>query len=332
MVSEPILLKNGKVNDYIYHIDLKEFGKERILSSYVAEFDDESIIMDCGSSLEVNRLLRYLKRQDIPLDTVKYLIPTHHHFDHNGGMWKLYERIKKYNPEAKILTNTHTQDLLNNYETHLTRAKRTFGNFIGEMHPIEEKAFELINPSENFGNSLDQVEIIDTFEKNGEEISLKILKTPGHTPDHQTPLFINKNNEIEFIFLGEAVGTIYHSEELVTMPTSMPVYFNYNDYMNSLSQIESLKAEQAGFCHFGVVNGKKNVAQIINDNKNLMELFKNKIIEFYNEKPETRYVYNKIMPYLTPRTDLVEEDHPIMKNIVLGIVYGMLMDLGFRND
>ncbi|MBD3256345.1 MAG: MBL fold metallo-hydrolase [Candidatus Lokiarchaeota archaeon] len=325
-----ITLKSCKFNDYIHHVDLKEFGTNRILSAFIAEFDDQTLFLDCGSSIEEKRLIRYSKKHNIPLSSVNYLVTSHHHFDHTGGMWKLYDRIKRINPDVKIITNRQTKNLLNDYEFHLNRAKRTFGNFIGEMKPIEEKAFELVEPEDNFHKNVKSIGILKEFRLRDEMIKFAILKTPGHTPDHQCPLFI-KNGKIDFIYLGEAIGTLYHSTELLTMPTSMPVFFNYDSYMDTLSKLKRLEPLNAGFCHFGIVSGKNNIKALITEHETFMKEFKERIIEAYEEKPETRYVFDKIMPFLTPRTDLVGKDHPIMQNIVLGVVYGMLMDLGYRN-
>jgi glyoxylase-like metal-dependent hydrolase (beta-lactamase superfamily II) len=326
-----IINSSGKVNNYIHHIDLKEFGKERILSCYVAEFDDCTLILDCGSSLEVNRLLRYLKNNDIALESVKYLVTTHHHFDHNGGAWKVYEKIKKFNPNFKIISNPQTKYLLNNYETHLNRAKRTFGDFIGDMKDIENEAYLIVEPENEFKKEELRRYTVDSFSLNGKMIDLALLKTSGHTPDHQCPFFI-VDGEVDFLFLGEAAGTIYHSEKFLTMPTSMPVYFEFGPYMESLHNLKQLNAKIAGFCHFGVICGQDNVEYILDENEQFMKEFRSKIIEYYETRPETRYVFEKMMPHLTPRTDLVGKDHPIMKNIVLGIVYGMMMDLGYRNE
>lgn len=331
MLDNSIITESGKINDYLYHVDLKEFGVPRVLSSFIAEFQDGIIFLDCGTSLEIEKLLKFARKNNIDLHNVKYLIPTHHHFDHAGGMWKLYKRIKEYSPDVKILTNKKTMKLLNDYEFHLNRAKRTFGKFIGEMEEIEENAFELIEPVEKVEALNSSKSSIMTFHINDSEITLKIIKSPGHTPDHQCPIFM-KNGEIDFIFFGEAVGTIYHSSELVTMPTSMPVFYNHKTYTKTLQKFKKINANMAGFCHFGVVRGKENVDYILEEHKKFIDSFREKIIEYYQEKPKTRYVVRQIMPYLSKRTDLVGEEHPVMKNIVLGVVYGMMMDLGYRKD
>ncbi|MFX0070517.1 MAG: MBL fold metallo-hydrolase [Candidatus Hermodarchaeota archaeon] len=333
MVQEVIITESRKINNYLYHIDLKEFGTRKILSSYIAEFDDCTIFLDCGTSLEINKLLNFAKEHNISLNNAKYLIPTHHHFDHAGGMWKLYEIVKKYNSKIKILTNEATRVLLNKYESHLNRAKRTFGQFIGEMKPIEDQAFNIIEPMHFSDGNIKNIEIIDEFKKNGSEIQLAVLKTPGHTHDHQCPVFI-KDGKIDFIYFGESVGTIYHSSKLITLPTSMPVYFNFMDYMKSLSNLIKIKPKSnyAGFGHFGVIKGNENINKILLEHKEFMELFRQEMINAYNEDPQTKHVVEKLTPILTPRTDLIKGGHPILSNIILGIVYGMMIDLGYRKD
>lgn len=63
-----------------------------------------------------------------------------------------------------------------------------------------------------------------------------------------------------------------------------------------------------------------------------MKQFRRLIIKFYEEKPDTKYIVNKILPVLTERTDLTVNHNPVFNNIALGIVYGMMMDLGYRKE
>ncbi|MFW9948772.1 MAG: hypothetical protein ACFFKA_01435, partial [Candidatus Thorarchaeota archaeon] len=263
--------------------------------------------------------------------TFKYLITTHHHFDHVGGAWQLYESLIEYNPDIKILTNQKTKELLNNFKEHLARGKRTYGDLTGEMKPIPDKAFKIIDPSKKFNNNFFKDDIIENFILNEQEVHLKIMATPGHTPDHQSPLFVI-NNAIDFMHFGESVGTIYHSTKLVTMPTSMPIYYNHQQYMETLSNLKKLNPCRAGFGHFGLISGEENVRALLLEHEEFMNFYRNKIIELYNEKPTTSYVLEKIRPFFAPRTDLNTKDSPIFEGIALAIVYGMLMDLGYRKE
>ncbi|MFW9988942.1 MAG: hypothetical protein ACFFC3_09825, partial [Candidatus Odinarchaeota archaeon] len=128
-----------------------------------------------------------------------------------------------------------------------------------------------------------------------------------------------------------AAGTLYHSSKLLTMPTSMPVYYNHENYMNTLENLIKLNPLMAGFGHFGIVNGQKNVREILLEHKRLMKKFKSLIVKYYNEKPETKYIVKKILPVFIPRTDLPYDSHPLFRNIALAVVYGMMLSLGLRS-
>ncbi|MFX1344032.1 MAG: MBL fold metallo-hydrolase [Promethearchaeota archaeon] len=329
MVRDLITLKSGKVNEYLHHIDAKAYGMNRRLSIFLAEFDEGSVLFDCGSSLDIKNILAYFKRNKIPLSSFKYLVTSHHHFDHIGGIWKLYKKLKDHNPDVKILTNHITKALLNDFELHLKRGARTYGDLTGVMKPIEESAFKIIEPSSKFDSDTDHLEFVSTFHINNSEVKLTIFKTPGHTPDHQCPAFI-KDGVLNFIHFGEAVGTIYHSSALVTMPTSMPIYYNNEKYMETLDKIKNLAPLKAGFGHFGIANGKENIRELILDNESFMKNFRKYIIKYYKEKPETEYIYNKVRPLFASRTDLSIDDIPVFNGIILAVVYGEMISLGYR--
>ena len=61
-----------------------------------------------------------------------------------------------------------------------------------------------------------------------------------------------------------------------------------------------------------------------------MSKFKSIILKSYEEKPQTKYILEKIMPILVPRSDLSVNNNPIFKSVGLGIVYGMMINLGLR--
>jgi len=326
MVQKVIITESGKINEYLHHADLKQFAARGLLSGYVAEFDEGSIVMDTGSSHDVKHTLRYLKNNKISLSSVKYLITSHHHFDHNGGMWKLYEEVKKHNSEVKILTSKMTMNFLNNSEDHLKRAKRGFPPYmVGEMRKIDERGFKIIKTSDP-----NLIEIIETFHANDTEIKLAILKTPGHTPDHQSAVFI-KNGTIDFIFFGETVGTLYNSSKLITLPVSAPIHYSFEEDMKTTNNLKNLDIRRAGFSHFGIVNGKENVKKVLLDHELFMKEFRAKIIEYHDQKDETRYICEKITPFLLSRSDMFKDQHLVLDNMILQSVYGVMMDLGYRD-
>jgi hypothetical protein len=102
--------------------------------------------------------------------------------------------------------------------------------------------------------------------------------------------------------------------------------------MSTLQNLKKLFPSKSGFGHFGVVNGKQNFQTLLIEHESFMKEFREAVVKFYSEKPETRYVFEHIMPMLIPRTDLSFGNDSIFNGIGLGIVYGMMMDLGYRKD
>lgn len=322
MTEEIIIAKPKKVNEYLHFFDL---GRNGMLSGFVAEFDDCSLGMDVGSSLQIKNVLRFAKKNNIPLSSFKYFIPSHHHYDHSGGLWKVIDIIKEHNSEVKILTNDQTKHFLNNFERHFERARNAFGPMVGEMHEIDDNNFQIITRSED----PDKLKIIDTFSVNGSEVELAILKTPGHVPDHECSVFI-KEGEVDFIFLGEAAGFLQHTTKLLTLPVSAPPLYNFYDDMETIKKLKKLKAHKVGFAHYGVVVGKDNVEEILTDHEIFMKEFRARIIEYHEEKDDTKYICEKIAPFLLPRSNIFKKISDGVIYIALQGVYGVMIDLGYR--
>lgn len=323
MTEEIIIAKPKKINDYLHFFDL---GRNGMLSGFIAEFDGCSLCMDVGSSLQFKNVLRYAKGNNISLSSFKYFIPSHHHYDHNGGLWKIIEIIKEHNSEVKILTNKLTKDFLNNYKDHFNRARKAYGPMVGEMREIDHNNFQIINRSED----PEDLKIIDIFSVNGSEVELAILKTPGHVPDHECSVFI-KDGEVDFIFLGEAAGFLQHTSKLVTLPVSAPPLYSFNDDMETIKKLKKLKANNVGFAHYGVVVGKDNVEEILTDHEIFMKEFRARIIEYHEEKDDTKYICEKIAPFLLPRSSIFKKISDGVIYTALQGVYGVMIDLGYRD-
>lgn len=334
MNNSNYIYDSGKINEYLHLVDIKQYNKERVCSIFIAEFDNCSLILDCGTSFDVNRLLRYMKRNEISLSSVKYIIPTHHHFDHAGGLWKLYNNIKEVNSDVKILCSDEFKRRINNFEhePHFILARKTYGGLIGNLKPINDEAFKIIDPKAYLNIESNHFNIIESFSVNDRSIGVSLLETPGHSEEHVSPCFII-NNEIDFIFFGDALGLKSNKDKLITGPTSPPPNFNYQVYMQSVEKLKKLNPLNAGFSHSGYVKGTENVNYLIDEHRELMINFRKRVMQYYSENPSTEYVFEKIFPWLRERTDVGEDYimNPIIQKLSLSMVYGMLVDLGYRN-
>ena len=245
------LRSSGQVSDYIHHIDLKQYNSPELCSAFILITSDKCAIMDCGTSNDISTLLDYITSElEISLKRISYLIPTHYHFDHFGGGWKLWEILREQNPDIRILTTKNTKQKLQDPVLHMKQAYRTFGDFIGEMNPIMDEAFEIIDTEEEIS--------LSGLKKHQ---SLQLISSPGHTPDHVCPT-LRQGNEVEFSFVGEGAGGLFTIGKPVILGTSMPPEFDFSRYVHSLKKIEALRPQSIGLGHFGAIQGEKSVSDV----------------------------------------------------------------------
>jgi glyoxylase-like metal-dependent hydrolase (beta-lactamase superfamily II) len=112
-------------------------------------------IIDCGTGLYENEVFKKLNKI-VNLNSINQIILTHEHYDHCGGVKKIYE---KTNNNPKIISHVNASDKIEN-------GKSQFAQMLGGEMPkmpvdIKLNDKDIINAGD------------ETFE---------ILHTPGHTP------------------------------------------------------------------------------------------------------------------------------------------------------
>ncbi|UCG01238.1 MAG: MBL fold metallo-hydrolase [Candidatus Heimdallarchaeota archaeon] len=313
--SEYIIKKSGMITDDIYHLDILQYNLPRSCSIYILMTPESITIMDIGTSDDVDSILTFLTENNILLEKVKYLVPSHHHFDHFGGGWKLWKKIKEYSPDVKIVTTETTKRLLQDSKEHLRRAKRTFGKHIGIMKPLPDDAYKIVKENESIP--------IPGLKK-----QFKLISTPGHTSDHVCPT-VSNNGINEFVYIGECAGGLMHSQKLVTVPSSMPPEFNFKIYMESLRKIIDLKPLNVGFAHAGVVRGQEGVKKVLMEHVDFSNYFRDFVKNKYSEKGKTRYVVEQFATLeMKKRSDVSYNE--LFSNYAVAVVYGQLIDLGLK--
>ncbi|MFX1284136.1 MAG: MBL fold metallo-hydrolase [Promethearchaeota archaeon] len=316
MSRTPIITVSGKITSEIYHLDIKQYNLPRSCSIYLLITSESTIIMDVGTSDDVSSILTFLKEKNISFKKIKYLIPTHHHFDHFGGGWKLWGKIKELNPDVKVLTINKTKKLLQNSQEHLNRAKRTFGERIGIMNPLPDDAYKIVEPEES-------------IQIPGLEKQFKLVSTPGHTYDHISPT-LSTDGKTEFVYLGECAGGLSHSQMLKTVPSSMPPEFHFQTYIESLKKIIDLKPYTVGYAHAGAVKGYEKVKEVLKEHVDFSYFFRDFVKTKFLERGTTKYVVEEfIEQILNGRSDVPHNE--LYTNYAVAVIYGQLIDLGFKN-
>jgi hypothetical protein len=314
-----IIRQEAKLDD-LYIIDTFQFNLPKITSVFCWFDGEKALLLDCGTSDNSKTILSKLQSYSIPLEKLVGVVPSHYHFDHGGGSFNLWKAMKEINPSFTIYTNPLTKMKLQNPESQLKGASTTFGKFVGTMEPPPDEAFTLVKPDE-----------LLPLEFKG-NVKVKLVHTPGHTPDHCSPSFFC-GNQCLFSFAAESCGTTYRTDIALSTASSMPPNFSYDTYMKSFEKICSLSPEIIGLCHFGLITGE-DVAFFLNDHKNFMQDLKNAIISAFKEDPSTAHVMQATEYLWRDRFGAellgMKGSEQFFGNLRLALTYGIMVDLNLR--
>ncbi|MEG0570972.1 MAG: MBL fold metallo-hydrolase [Oscillospiraceae bacterium] len=127
---------------------------------------ENAIIIDPGD--DYDKIETYLSRENC---TLKYILLTHGHFDHIGAVKELLDE----NISCKLLIHNDDADILQNQA-------------LVEQNLSEYNKMELLSKVSNFIEDNDIISLDD--------ISLKVLHTPGHTKG--SCVFYDEQNNVMF--------------------------------------------------------------------------------------------------------------------------------------
>ncbi|MHA2049708.1 MAG: MBL fold metallo-hydrolase [Promethearchaeota archaeon] len=224
------------------------------MALFVIENNGKTVLIDTGTSSEVDSLLNYL--QKIGIDHLDYIFSTHVHEDHTGGV----KRLSTQFPKARIVVSKFYQKLP---ETKFAKK----GSDLAEYHKY------LLQNLKNRVIYVGEGDIISL-----DDLKLEIYTAPGHTPEHIAILDRKNMN----LFPGDSIGG-HHLGSGFSRPTTYPPYFNHESYsktVRKLSQIDNLKS--ISLAHFGVATGPE-VQEVFKIAEDVFRAYKDIVIESYQK-------------------------------------------------
>ena len=236
----------SKVGPNLYEIrlDLKGPRFTSFLSSWVYFDDNICFIVDTGPTSVIDSLEQALNSLKITKDDLDYVLLSHIHMDHAGGVGKLLESF----PHAQVICHPRGIKHLINPEQLWKGSLEVLGDVAkayGEIVPVPE----------------------DRFIENENSIKnlIKVIDTQGHAPHHQSYLFN------QYLFAGEAAGVhIPIEKKIYTRPATPPV-FNYEVSITSIQKLlkEDLEDRLICYAHFGLSKNAKFLLKLAQDQINL---------------------------------------------------------------
>ena len=205
-------------------------GFEKFMSVYVLKASKVALI-DVGPSASVENLMSGLGELNIKPADINYILTTHTHIDHAGGIGKAIKQM----PNAMVLVHERGRQHLINPARLWEDSQRVLGELALEYGPLEPVPQERILIAEegmllNLGG-----------------MEIEVLSTPGHALHHLS--FLDRKEGR--LFAGEAAGVYIRQVDLIRPATASP--FNLEQALTSLDKLIRLGTTSLYYAHFGYV-------------------------------------------------------------------------------
>jgi glyoxylase-like metal-dependent hydrolase (beta-lactamase superfamily II) len=210
--------------------EIHQVGGDRLTSPedaaiYLINFAGHAALVDAGCGGAQDRLVVNIKAAGVGLEQIEYLLITHGHYDHTGGIKALQDlchgRVVAHELEA----------------------------------PFLEQGDNVVTAATWYGARLQPFSVDLKISGARQEILLggrviEAIHTPGHSPG-------------SLVYLTESAGLKVLFAQDVHGPLHPDLRSNPGDYQRSLALLLSLEADILCEGHYGVYKGKKVVADFI---------------------------------------------------------------------
>jgi len=251
------MMQINSVDDNLKFINLDNF-----INTWVYISDNLCFLVDPGPTVFIKSLKKSLDYLKIEKNDLNYILLTHPHIDHAGGVGKLLS----FFPQAKVICHPKGIKHLINPKKLWEGSLKVLGKaaeFFGKIEPVPE---DRIFYQENVENGL-----------------IRVIETLGHSPHHQSYLFKN------ILFVGEACGHNHPSEEVIYVRPATPPIFNYDIYLSSLQKLLRLNLNGYKICfpHWGM---RDNAVMMIEIAHNQIKTWLRVIESLYDKRMQSNFM------------------------------------------
>jgi glyoxylase-like metal-dependent hydrolase (beta-lactamase superfamily II) len=236
------------VGEGVFAIDTG-FHRDHFDAAYLLVNDGHAAFIDTGTNHAVPRLLGALQALGLLPDAVDWVIPTHVHLDHAGGVGLLMQAL----PQARVLVHPrgarHLIDPSALYEGALAvYGAEEMERSYGRLCPV---------PAERVSTSSDG----QRLSLDGRELLL--IDTPGHARHHHCIW----DTTTRGWFTGDTFGLSYREFDTEhgpwIVPTSTPVQFEPERLKHSVQRMLSHQPQCMYLTHYGRVADVPRLAALL---------------------------------------------------------------------
>jgi len=222
------------------------FQRPNMAACYIMQDGADVAIIETGTKDTVPLIFECLQQLGLKPEQVKYIIPTHVHLDHAGGVGLLMQQL----PSATLVV--HEKGARHMIDPSKLQAGATavygeaeFSKTYGDLLPVAKE--RVISPKDNEQLTLGQR-------------TLTFLDSPGHARHH----FCVFDEVSKGFFSGDTFGLAY--QELTNengaflFVTTTPVQFDPEALKNSINKLMAVNPQRMFLTHYGMLENPQSFA------------------------------------------------------------------------
>jgi glyoxylase-like metal-dependent hydrolase (beta-lactamase superfamily II) len=278
-----------KVADGIYRLGRRIPGADAIFAVYFIR-DGDGAIIEPGPAVLVPGIQEAVA--ELGLSRPEYIIPTHIHLDHAGGLGRLAEVF----PATTIVVNQQGAKHIVEPSRLIKSTRMAFGDDFestyGPILPVPESRIKVVRDGERL--------LVGNHE-------LVIIHTPGHAA-HHIAVFDTKTRGL---FCGEALGLIY-SPGYPPLPAVAPPSFDIELYLNDMERLKALKPRLLFYSHGTVAHEPERLISAVMENTRLVGDF---ILRDLRAGESEEAVISHVREYLRNHFGASLDEYELVSNV-----------------
>ena len=222
------------------------FVRPRFDASYLLVENGRAAFIETGPNSGVPRLLAALEAQGLERDAVDYVIPTHIHLDHAGGVGLLMSKL----PRAKLIIHPRGARHMIDPTALVEGARAVYGREVadrdyGEL--VSVPAGRIVTTEEGM-----------VIELGGRP--LRFADTPGHARHHNCIWDEASRGWFTGDTFGIAYPDLYTSNGPYMLPATAPVQFDQPALHETVARLLAQRPDVMYLTHYGAVRDAEKLA------------------------------------------------------------------------
>jgi glyoxylase-like metal-dependent hydrolase (beta-lactamase superfamily II) len=277
------------VADGIYRLEEQIPGVNAVFAVYFIQ-DGDGAIVEPGPAVLVASIQK--AAEELGLSQPIYIIPTHIHLDHAGGVGKL----AKLFPQTRIVVNRQGAKHIIEPSRLIKSTRMAFGDdfesIFGPILPVPESRLKVVKNGERFA--------VGSRE-------LLIVNVPGHAA-HHIAIFDSKTRGL---FCGEALGLIY-GPGYPPLPAVAPPSFDLELYLNNMESLKALEPRLLFYSHGTVADEPEKLINTAMENTKLVGDF---ILRDLKMGKSDEAIISHVGDYLIKHFKAPLDEYELMSNV-----------------